>query len=93
MTKKELIARWHILKKRIEKTGAAVELDTISVHQIVVIVNTQEGVLSELIEWGFEAWTDVKACYQSQSDQVRYFGVIFRRPKGWTPEKDEEEDD
>lgn len=92
MTKKEMLSRWRIIRTHAKKMGADAELDMISDHTIVALLGTKQN-LSELIEWGYEAWDDVKACWQSAGDGTRSFGITFKREKDFRATGDEEEDD
>jgi len=85
MTKKQLVSRWRVMKMRLEKEGVGVELDMLSARGIVIRIKTSRESISELIEWGYQQWDDVKSCWQSQDDRSRTFGVTFRVPKDYEP--------
>ena len=95
MNKKEILSRWHIIKKRIEVTGARAELDFLADFQIVVNIKTSQSgdIFTELIEWGYDNWDDVRACWQNADDNSRSLGISFKKPKDWKAAADGEEED
>lgn len=93
MTKKELIARWHIVQKRLEKLGVACELDMLGLQGFTVqIATSQRGVIGELIEWAFQEWKDVKSTWQNHDDSTHYFGMAFLPAKEYVADPDKEDD-
>lgn len=94
MTKPEIVARWHILQKNLDKRGMTVELDLLTRHQIQVKIGTQQP-LSAALEWAFCNWEDVRSVYQTHDDKTLYFGVVFQPKPGeqWQDESGKEEAD
>lgn len=93
--RKLITSRWHILQTHLEKMAVQFELDMLGANQISVVVNSSRD-LNELIEWGFGAWEDVIASYQTRDSECRYFTVVFKpEKKGFnaTEEEIEEEDE
>lgn len=89
MNKTDLIKRWRVIEKHLKDMGVEPELDMLNRRSVVVLLKTNQN-LSALIEWGYERWEDVVACWQS-SDGGRSFGITFKKDKAYDP--DEEEDD
>lgn len=81
MNKDDLIRRWRIIEKHLKEMGVDAELDMLSRSNIVVMLKTNQN-LSTLVEWGYQRWDDVTACWQS-NDGGRSFGITFKKGKDW----------